>query len=118
MIWFMQVFARKLESRRTPAPIVNRTGDCYVIQSIKAIRLERLAHDHLSNPTAVHNAKSDWSLQTVTYVHLYKATGSNILTPAIILGFSNFVYLTDRAINHSQECLSCSIKTHKIIDEF
>lgn len=37
MIWFMQVFARKLESRRTPAPIVNRTGDCYVIQSIKAI---------------------------------------------------------------------------------
>lgn len=77
MIWFMQVFARKLESRRTPAPTVNRTGDCYVIQSIKAIRLERLAHDHLSNPTAVHNAKSDWSLQTVTYVHLYKATGSN-----------------------------------------
>lgn len=49
-IWFIQ------ESRRTPVPIVNRTGDCYVIQSIKAIRLERLAHDHLSNPTTVRNA--------------------------------------------------------------
>lgn len=55
-IWFIQVLTLKLESRRTPVPIVNRTGDCYVIQSIKAIRLERLAHDHLSNPTTVRNA--------------------------------------------------------------